>query len=172
MDVPADVECITAEHVRTALTYDSATGVFRWRVRPALNMKAGGIAGTVQKGYVFIKLCGRRHLSHRLAWLYVHGQWPQRQIDHINGVGTDNRLENLRLATPVENAQNHRRRRTNTSGFTGVTFRKDVGKWQARIGVAHRRVSLGFFVSREEAAAVYALAKAKFHHFQPVERAA
>ena len=95
---------MTAGRLRALLHYDPAAGVFRWRERPFL-WRAGDVAGSITThGYRGIWLEGRNYRAHRLAWLYMAGDWPKNLIDHINGVRDDNRFCNLRPATHAENA--------------------------------------------------------------------
>ena len=87
-----------------------------------------GSAG-YRKGTVF-GVCLK---AHRVIWAMVTGEWPEHGIDHINGDRTDNRFENLRVATQVENCGNMRRYSTNTSGTSGVFWDKQHGKWNAQL---------------------------------------
>jgi hypothetical protein len=122
-------------------------------------------------GYVHIKLNGRTYCAHRVIWEYKFGPIPHgMQIDHINGVRNDNRIENLRLATHAQNAQNRKLRTDNTSGHVGVTYKKQSRRWEARIDVDGERIVLGFFLTKEEAIQARIAAKAKLHSFNPVER--
>ena len=102
--------------------------------------------------------------------MYAHGTWPEKQLDHINGIRDDNRLVNLREATPAENQQNRALHPLNTSGHPGVTWNKKERKWHAKIAVANKRYHLGLFDTVEEAAAAYADAKKKHHLFNPEVR--
>lgn len=145
---------ITAEEVRALLDYDPDTGVFRWRV-PRVGRRAGSIAGNKNgPGYWQISLNYKRYAGHRLAWLYVHGSWPPAEVDHINMNKTDNRICNLRSATREQNRHNTTLSKRNTSGFKGVSFHRKMGKFQA----CHRRKSLGYFSTAEEAHKAYARA--------------
>lgn len=148
------------------LVYDAMSGVFTWSVRPAKYKRAGDVAGGLRAdGYERIKILGRNYLAHRLAWLYMTGEWPEHHIDHINGVRSDNSWRNLRNATPVQNSQNQRRAHANNkSGFFGVC--KAQGKWQAQIKVDGKSKYLGLFVSPEQANAAYLAAKAIHHEYQ------
>jgi hypothetical protein len=96
---------------------------------------------------------GVKHQSHRLAWLYVYGKHPKRQIDHIDGDGLNNRINNLRDVTCRENLKNSRLRSNNTSGVSGVYFHKPSGKWQALIFTNSGRKYLGTFVDIKDAIA-------------------
>jgi len=109
--------------------------------------------------------------AHRLAWLYVHGEWPPEQLDHINGQRDDNRVENLRSATRAENAGNSKRRADNTSGFKGVYWNAQRSKWQAKIRRGQLEKHLGLFVCKEDAAEAYRRAAADvFGEFACVDR--
>jgi hypothetical protein len=163
---------LTQARLRELLHYDPTTGVFTWLPRPTSTRHGrtwntryvGTRAGTVDShGHVQIKVNGRLHLAHRLAWLYAHGEWPVAGLDHINGVRDDNRLANLRPATESQNAANRRTPITNTSGFKGVSWHKDRRRWQATIMVASKQSYLGLFDTPEAAHAAYAAA-AREHH--------
>lgn len=144
--------------------YDPATGVFTWR-EAVLKRKAGSIAGGVDgKGYQQIRIGGSIFRSHRLAFLAVTGSWPKDCVDHMNGVRGDNRWENLRDVPPVENSQNQRRPRSDsTSGFLGVSPRKTKRTWQAQIRVKGKILFLGYFKTPEEGHEVYLAAKRRLH---------
>lgn len=143
---------ITAEHLRERLSYDSVTGVFRW-LRPRKRVKPGAVAGAKQsKGYLRINIDGRSYLCHRLAWLHHYGKWPKWQIDHINGVKTDNRIENLRETDPTRNSWNVRRRR-GKSRYNGVV--RVRGKWVAHIRHFGKVLHIGTFASEMEAASAF-----------------
>ncbi len=80
---------------------------------------------------------------HRLAWLYMYGEWPVGDIDHINGIRDDNRLINLRSVSRQENLRNRRTGRNNTSGVMGVNWDKSLGKWRSSIGIGGKTKHLG-----------------------------
>lgn len=147
---------LTAELLREMLHYDPETGVFVWRV---LNLyrreiKIGDIAGHLDRsGYWVVKVYGGRYMAHRLAWFYVHGDWPPHQVDHINGVRHDNRLCNLRLATRTENARNRARRVDNSSGHAGVSFDKRDKNWRVQSTLNGRHAYIGSFATLAEAVA-------------------
>lgn len=122
--------------------------------------------GTLKNGYLVIWNNGKLSPAHRLIWEHVNGSVPAKlDIDHINGVRTDNRIENLRLVTRSQNNQNVRRARIDneTSGVKGVSLHKQSGKWRARITVNHQRFHLGNFDTVDQAANAYVQA-ASIHH--------
>jgi hypothetical protein len=118
-------------------------------------------------GYLSIGLKGRIYYAHRLAWLYVHGEWPVDFIDHINGIRSDNRILNLRECSAAQNSQNLAKQ-YNKTRLTGVVPWKK--RFQAKICVDYKRINLGSFKTAEEAHAAYLAAKAKYHNFNPVPR--
>jgi hypothetical protein len=148
------------------LEYDRNTGVFRW-LKGRGSVKAGQPAGSKQtRGYIQIKVNKKFYLAHRLAWLFETGQWPKDEIDHINGVHADNRIENLREATRCQNMANVGVTRQNVSGLKGAYWHKPTGKWHSRISVSGKRKHLGYFKSKESAAEAYKkAAKAAFGEY-------
>ena len=98
------------------------------------------------------QILGHTYLSARLAWLYMTGEWPV-QIDHRNRIRSADRWDNLRDVDNAKNAQNRGKRSDNTSGHPGVSFKKNLGKWQAEITVFGDRKYLGVFPTQEEAVA-------------------
>lgn len=157
----------TAEYVRHLLDYDAETGVFTWRNPNTHLVKPGGIAGSRgPKGSWAISIDNKKHLAHRLAWLYVYGEHPPGQIDHIDRDRLNNRISNLRLATPSQNRQNIAKPNKNsTSGYLGV-FRHGQG-WIAQIKVSGKLKRLGKYVDPESASAAYWRAKRELHEFCP-----
>lgn len=159
---------LTAERVRELLDYDPSTGEFRWRVSRGCGggARAGDIAGSNDGtgGYWRIEIEQAAHYAHRLAWLYVYGEWPARFLDHRNEDKLDNRIANLRNATRAQNRQNITRPyRSNTSGYTGV--RRFHHQWQAAISVDGKKYHLGTFNTAEEGHAAYLAAKRDLHPF-------
>jgi hypothetical protein len=149
---------ITATELRSLLSYDAETGVFRWLVDKG-GIKSGAVAGTTHHlGYRVIVIDGRSYLAHRLVWLYVHGVWPADELDHENRVKSDNRLVNLREANSQQNMANRGMHSNNTSGIKGVVWNNASGKWQAQIRANGRLRYLGLFSEKGCAAAAYKIA--------------
>ncbi len=139
---------LTQARLKELLRYDPETGEFT-RVKP---------------------IDGTDYLQHRLVWLYIHGRFPLADVDHINGIRSDNRLANLREAARYQNHQNKSMQSNNTSGLIGVSWRSDRNRWVAQIRVLGINRYLGSFVDRSDARAAYLAAKETMHCFQPTPR--
>ncbi len=146
---------ITQSMVREKWGYDETTGVF--------THKNGKIAGNKNiYGYVRIGLNGKTHAAHRLAWLYVYGEFPNKHLDHINGVRHDNRISNLREVSMSGNSRNQRKAHShNTTGFLGVSRMRN--KFSAVICVNGVQKYLGVFATPNEAHLVYLQHKRELH---------
>ncbi len=153
---------LTAAYVRSILSYNRKTGVFRWKVRRR-GIQCGDIAGAVRAGYRGIGIDFRRYRATRLAWLYVTGSWPTHEIDHKNLNKADDRFSNLRPATHSQNLSNVAIKRNNTSGIKGVSWDRRRRKWIATITANGRQQNLGRFRTRRAAKAAYRSAAAKIH---------
>ncbi len=155
---------LTAERLRELLHYNPETGIFS---RP-IN-RGGEVAGAVvgcltANGYWLIGVDYRRYRAHRLAWLYMYGNWPTRHIDHLNGNRTDNRIANLRDVDRATNMQNMRKAlSTNRCGLMGVSFHRQSGLWAARLVARGKIHSLGYHRTPEAAHEAYLAAKRKLH---------
>lgn len=159
---------IDIHRARSLLSYEPETGLFRWIARAARNTRIGAVAGRKAAGrYVDIGIDGRLIGAHRLAWMFVHGEIAEGHvIDHINGDPTDNRISNLRLATPSQNLQN-RHRPGGANPVVGVTWDKHRQRWRADIKIGSKCVTLGRFVSISEAMAAHSEAKRVHHGIWP-----
>lgn len=145
------------------LRYDPETGIF-YRLTKRGSKKVGDIAGRPHNmGYVTICFDGQNCLAHRLAWLYMTGEWPTGEIDHWDLCRNNNRWANLRDATRTQNARNRVKYKNNTTGFKGVSYNKHAKKFNAFITVDLKRHYLGCFDSAEQAYAAYCEA-AIIHH--------
>jgi hypothetical protein len=127
---------LTHERLRERLFYDAGTGLFVWLVN--------------------IRVDGRLYQAHRLAWFYVHGKWPDGQIDHIDGNRKNNRIANLRDVPNRTNCQNrHRPPKSNrTSGLIGVSRHSQNNKWVASACLNGKSKYLGSYDSADAANAV------------------
>lgn len=145
------------------LHYDEQTGVFTWLRSFRGPVKPGDIAGVnIGNGYFGITIEKKRYLSHRLAWLYVHGEWPKGQIDHIDGNPANNAIANLRDVSRSQNMQNIRRAKKNSrTGLLGVC--ESRGKFQAAIRVNGKTKTIGRFDTAELAHKAYLKTKRELH---------
>ena len=132
--------------------YDEGSGKFFWMqnttIRNCIGREVGGLT---KQGYLECQINGERYLLHRLAWFYVHGEWPPEEIDHINCLRTDNRIENLRLASFCQNQQNKGLSTCNTSGVKGVCWDKRNSRWKARVYASRKLVAENHFDDLQEA---------------------
>jgi hypothetical protein len=154
---------LTAQRLREVVSYDTSTGVFTRLARTAQRHQVGDRADLpCAGGYRRIAVDSIKVQAHRAAWLYVHGEFPSGQIDHINGDRADNRLANLRDVAPGVNSQNQRKaRKDNGSGFLGVTPHQ--GKWRPRVQLNGKPHYAGMYDTPEEAHAAYVALKRKLH---------
>lgn len=167
---------IDATRLANLLEYDPGTGNLFWRVRPlemfrtlrACRSWNGRYAGKealtciCDEGYLTGILLGTPVKAHRVIIALVEGFFPDGEVDHINGDRADNRLKNLRVVTHQENARNKFRHRGNTTGATGVYWRRDNQSWVAKIGVDYKQIHLGCFKTFDEAIAARATAMRRF----------
>jgi hypothetical protein len=148
---------LTLNRLRQLLEYSPDDGVFVWLVnRRGRFARVGEVAGKLNEhGYIRIGIDGRIYLAHRLAWFFVHGEWPHRGLDHANGNAADNRISNLRLATTAQNIQNSRARVPH--GLKGAYYKPRYKKkpWIAQIKYDKKSHHLGSFATAKEANAAY-----------------
>ena len=157
-------QTITQERLKELLHYDPLTGLFTRSVYRSPNAKAGDVAGGDNgRGYIKINVDGVSHYAHRLVWLYVHGKFPDKNIDHINGNTFDNRVSNLRDVQQGINLQNQKQARSDNKscGLLGVS--RDKSKWSAQISTDKKLTHLGNFPTPELAHEAYLAAKRQHH---------
>lgn len=153
---------LTSEGLRCLLDYNPATGIFKW-IGSRPKVTAGMVAGSIHaKGYRYIVVEGKSYRAGRLAWLYMNDIWPVDQIDHINGIRSDDRIDNLREATNSQNKMNTPIYRNNTVGSRGVGWHKKSQKYRARIQVNGKRMHLGQFDTVGDARLAYDYADKKY----------
>jgi hypothetical protein len=154
---------LTLERLKSEFSYDPETGVW---TRTARSKNGKGVAcaraGRHHKsGYREIKIDGIRHKEHRLAFLWMTGEFPANDVDHCNLNKCDNRWVNLRQATRSQNMANKARGATNSSGLKGVSWFKRTKKWWAQIKVDGRGKSLGLYDCPAAAHFAYVVASRK-----------
>lgn len=149
-------DLISHDRLLEILDYNRDTGDFTWKEKVARKTVVGARAGSDKPnagGYLRMRICGELYYTHRLAWFYHHGEWPEHQIDHIDQNKTNNKLDNLRSVTHQENNKNVPLRANNTSGMCGIIWLKRRKKWGARIGIDGVHINLGEFDTFDQAAA-------------------
>jgi hypothetical protein len=153
---------LTQEYLRSILDYEPITGAFTWKPRPDRSPQWNGrFAGKKtgnpnEHGALRIGIDGELYYAHQLAWIYMTGENPAPlTIDHIDCNPSNNAWQNLRLATKSEQAANRRKRTDNKSGYKGVYFMPNVGKWSAQTRVDGKLIYLGLFDSPEKAYLAY-----------------
>ncbi len=153
------------EELKEFLDYNANTGIFTWIKKPCKKINVGQQAGTANKdGYIQIVFKHRCYLAHRLAYYMYHGVDPlENLVDHEHGGESNNKINNLRLASYSQNGSNHIKLRSdNTSGVIGVHWDKTRKKWVAFIRVNCKRKHLGYFINKEDAIKVRKEAEIKY----------
>ena len=188
-------ELPSPELLRKLLRYDPDTGKLFWRERAPntfsdakhsivhickkWNTRYAGLEAFFSvngHGYKVGSINGKTFYAHRVAWAWFNQKWPDGQIDHIDGSRLNNSISNLRVADHKTNARNAKIRETNTSGHTGVYWRKDRNKWHARIKVDMKFIHIGLFETKKDAINARQLFEIRHgftsRHGKPAQRAA
>lgn len=154
--LPQDLPSV--DYLRACFAYDPETGLLTWKTRPREHFSsstgygnfksryAGKPAGTLHNsGYLQVGVTPGNYLAHRICWAVYYGKWPTLDIDHINGIRTDNRIINLRDVSRQTNMRNAAKCSRNTSSGNGVTWSKHSEKWQAQVTMQGKNHYLGLF---------------------------
>ena len=155
---------LTQSRLKELIHYNPDTGFFTWIAR-IKGIQIGSKAGCVHKnktnGYrhVFIGIDREQHKAHRLAFLYITGDWPKKEVDHEDQDGTNNKWSNLRDVSHFKNQQNMSKPSDNTSGVVGVCWHKTYSNWTARIKVNGKQYFLGCFKCFNDAVIVRKMAE-------------
>jgi hypothetical protein len=161
---------MATDQIEFSEVFEFRDGLLFWKPRPEASFKtrrgwsiwnaqnAGRLAGTIRaNGYVVVSVKKRLLLAHRVVFAMHHGFMPE-EIDHINGDRGDNRIENLRAASCTQNRRNSVSK-AGASGVKGVCWKRDKGKWRARVSGRH----LGYFSSKECAEGAVVAARSEMH---------
>ena len=149
------------DKVKSEIRYCSYSGQFYWlKYRAGRNDQPGHVGSG---GYLKICINRKIYLAHRLAWFLYYGRFPSKQIDHIDGDRLNNKISNLREASSTQNNRNASLRSDNKSGVRGVCWKNREQKWHAQISVDKKNISIGYFISLDEAKQAYAIASEKYH---------
>jgi hypothetical protein len=179
--------CVPIEELRRLVAYNPQTGALTWLPREPKHFRAGredkegrhspahrakvwnshyagtpALAAIERAGYGHGDIFAKRYKAHRVAWALYYGEWPEGEIDHINGIRSDNRLINLRVVSHKDNMRNQRLSKANKSGVIGVCWASHRGKWSAQIKVNRKKLHLGLFGTIKEAAAARKAAERKY----------
>tara|TARA_R110000787_G_scaffold198918_2_gene309980 strand:+ start:662 stop:1153 length:492 start_codon:yes stop_codon:yes gene_type:complete len=141
---------ISQAKLKELFIYNKDSGIFTRIVSTACNNKVGDVVGSLDNGYLRVKVDGKNYRLHRLAFLYVTGEMPE-EVDHLNHVRSDNRWVNLREASDIENSRNKSISKSNTSGVIGVFWAKDRNRWRSQIMVDNKTIWLGQFAEFSDA---------------------
>jgi hypothetical protein len=164
------------EYLKECLNYDPLSGNLEWKDRPLSHFRSTRgwrtwnsryskkTAGFESEGYIHLRILGKNWRAHRIAWAIYHGTEPKTIIDHRNGDGTDNRLENLRDVSHIQNNRNAKRFVTNTSGRVGVSWHTRYQQWCAYIGFEGKILFLGQFDNKQEAIKAREAAELKYEY--------
>ncbi len=142
--------------IRSELTQDRLKELAEYSAETGELIRYDGVPGSFNsKGYPQITIDGMTYPVHRLAWLYMTGEWPKHQIDHKNRVKTDNAFLNLREATQSQNMINGGKSKRNKSGYRGVSWHSKYQKWRACISINGKLIHLGYTETAEDAHSLY-----------------
>jgi len=153
---------LTQKRLKELFEYSPHTGLFLRLVAVNYNAKKGYYAGSISGGYMAIRIDSALYLSHRLAWLYMTGEFPDNEIDHINHNKFDNRWINIRAVSHADNMRNQPIRKNNTSGLFGVYWTKRDKKWFVQIELPNKCINLGRYSSFFDAACARKSAEIKY----------
>ena len=173
---------VDVDQLKKYITYDPETGLFLWKLRtedmfcPSKTRSAKHVCNVWNSrhagkptgsksnaGYIVITINSKQIMAHKLAWLYVYGEFPN-VIDHKNQVRCDNRIDNLRKSSYAENNKNASKRVDNKSGVTGVYWHSTNNRWTARINNNKKQVNLGSFQFKQDAITARKTAE-KFYNY-------
>jgi len=161
-------EALRLDELKHWLWYEPETGIFRWRYGTRnKTKKPWDVAGCKSNtGYVHITLKNKTYRAHRLAWMYIHNDFPKNFIDHINGIKSDNRICNIRDVTRSENMQNLFKPQGRNI-YIGVYKNQNANTWYSKIEINGKQIRLGTFKTPEEANIAYKKAKLIYHPTAP-----
>lgn len=154
---------LTRRRLKEVLRYNPLTGVFIRRVHQ-IHSLVGQPAGCFNnEGYLVICIDRIRYKGHQLAWFYMTGRWPRKQIDHKNRRQGDNRFRNLRPASNAQNVINGKRRKDNKSGHKGVAWHNVKKKWIVQIQIDGKQKCIGTVSSLSKAVAIRRYAVKRYY---------
>lgn len=154
-------QIITQEYLQTIFEYKD--GHLFWKIKPAKKINIGQKAGCIcPDGYVCINFNKKRYQAHRLIYIYHHN-FIENEIDHINTIRNDNRIENLRTATRSQNAYNQTVPKNSTTGIKGISWNKREKKWQVSLKINGHKKSFGYYNDIDYAVFINNAMRHKYH---------
>ena len=155
---------LAVERLKEVLRDYPLAGLFTRLITVAHNAKAGMVCGSMDcNGYIIIKIDGKKYYGHRLAFLYMTGEWPKHLVNHKPpGMKSDNRWENIREATYTQNAYNRGPDRDNKLGVKGIT-QTPCGHYRVHIHHEGELVPIGTFTTLKGAITARATAAKILH---------
>jgi hypothetical protein len=153
---------LDVNYIRSQIYYDPKTGNVWWlesRQGRDMTKPVGCWAGGGSSPHLTIRLDYKRHYLHRVIWLYMTGNWPDMEIDHIDGNPENNKWANLRLATASQNQANKKGR----GKLKGVTYYRSIKRWVARIGHQKTIKNIGTFDCPAAAHFAYQVTSSKLY---------
>jgi hypothetical protein len=142
---------MTPQEVRTVFAYAPETGRLLWNI-VTRKTQIGDVAGGLSNGYMQVKYKQRKYMVHRIIWCYVHGDWPNQMIDHIDGDRSNNKIANLRDVSNAKNQYNrHSLNKNNSTGHMGIMYRKRGDAYIVQIRVLGARKYIGYYKTLPDA---------------------
>ena len=161
---------ITQAYLINCISFDFEKGTAVWKSRSDIHKGANSrlsgtdaFTGLNASGYRHGRINQKSYSLHRLIWCAYYGDWPEYEIDHIDGDKKNNSIHNLRIATPSQNRMNRGKQKNNTSGHKGVYLNKRTGKWYAEIRFSGNKKYLGQSDTQYGASCLYMSAIEKYH---------
>ena len=144
---------INQKYLKEIAYYEN--GHLYWKdYRANRKVKPGDRLGRIKSGYVQCCIDNRRYYEHTLIWLYHYGEWPE-LVDHIDGDGLNNGIDNLRKATKQQNNFNRKGCSNSTSKYKGVSWNTKESKWVAQASINYKKYFLGYHSTEESASEAY-----------------
>ena len=160
-------ELISIDYLKECVEYDHITGILKWKHRPVYHFKeekyqqswnkkyANTNAGSLNKDYIVVVINYKKYKAQNIGYALFYGYWPSNILDHKNEIKSDNKIDNLRVASTAKNSMNTSIRASNKSGYKGVCWDTRAGKWRASITKDYKHIGLGFFLDKEDAHKAY-----------------
>jgi hypothetical protein len=161
--LPKPLKESSYEEVAALFQYNPKTGVLRWNYDRRKLKKGDPINELNAAGYLTVRVAKKRCLAHRVCWFLHYKKWPAEYLDHIDRNKLNNRISNLREASPAQNAHNASFSKNNKTGLRGVYWCTTRGKFKSQIRSEGKTYDLGEFDTKQEASIAYRVAAKLLH---------